>query len=136
MALLHSLAALSTAVLVSACASPGDQVRPHPGAAASMPAGAMQPGMKAMREMHEKMMNAKTPQERQALMADHMKAMQDGMGMMKSMPGMGATADPSRMPGDMAQRQHMMEQRMEMMQMMMEMMMDRIPPQPPSAPQQ
>ena len=41
--------------------------------------------MKAMREMHKKMMAAKTPEERQALMADHMKAMQDGMSMMGQM---------------------------------------------------
>ena len=30
-------------------------------------------------------MNAKTPKERNARMADHMKAMKDGMGMMKGM---------------------------------------------------
>ena len=40
-----------------------------------------------MRAMHEKMAAAKTPQERQALMAEHMKTMQDGMRMMKSMHG-------------------------------------------------
>jgi hypothetical protein len=38
-----------------------------------------------MQEMHEKMMAARTPAERQALMADHMKAMQDGMAMMGQM---------------------------------------------------
>ena len=42
----------------------------------------------AMREMHEKMAQAKTPEERQALMADHMNAMQGGMQMMKGMGGM------------------------------------------------
>ena len=42
--------------------------------------------------MHQKMMNAKTPAERQALMADHMKAMQGGMAMMKEMHGMGGMA--------------------------------------------
>jgi hypothetical protein len=87
--------------------------------------------MKAMREMHEKMRSAKTPQERDALMADHMTAMHDGMGMMKGMGGMGGMVgmgDAKGMPADMSRRQQMMEHRMEMMQMMMEMMMDRLPP--------
>lgn len=34
---------------------------------------AMDAQMKTMREMHTKMMNAKTAEERQALMAEHMK---------------------------------------------------------------
>ena len=91
--------------------------------------------MKAMREMHDKMMRARTPEERNALMAEQMKLMQDGMAMMggmgpggmggmKGMPGMGA------MPTDMATRQQMMEKRMEMMQSMMQMMMDRMPAAP------
>ena len=93
--------------------------------------------MKAMQEMHQKMISAKTPEERNALMADHMKAMQGGMSMMKgmgamdgkgSMEGMGAMADAKGMPADMAKHHKMMEQRMSMMQMMMEMMMDRMPP--------
>src|ERR1039458_8143554 len=41
--------------------------------------------MQQMQAMHEKMMAAKTPAERQALMADHMKAMQQGMTMMMQM---------------------------------------------------
>ena len=105
----------------------------------------MQDRMKAMREMHDKMMNAKTPAERQALMADHMKSMQDGMEMMKGMGGMGgmggmramgsmggAMGDGKGMPAEMSKRHQMMEGRMEMMQMMMEMMMQRLP-NPPSA---
>ena len=69
---------------------------------------AMEPRMKAMQEMHQKMMNAKTPAERQALMADHMKAMQGGMAMMQGMSpmggmgAMGAASAPMAMPGDMA----------------------------------
>ncbi|MGH6625613.1 MAG: hypothetical protein ACRECD_03545 [Burkholderiaceae bacterium] len=42
--------------------------------AASAHMTAMEPQMETMREMHEKMMNATTPEERSALMADHMKA--------------------------------------------------------------
>ena len=86
--------------------------------------------MKAMQEMHNKMMAAKTPEERNALMADHMKSMQDGMGMMKGMGGMGAMSGPKASPADMAQRQAQMEQRMDMMQTMMEMMADRLPQSP------
>lgn len=81
--------------------------------------------MIAMQEMHEKMMSAKTPEERSALMADHMKTMQDGMSMMG---GMGAGKMKGRMPSDPAGRQQMMEKRMDMMESMMQMMMDRMPP--------
>lgn len=83
--------------------------------------------MMAMREMHEKMMNAKTPEERSALMADHMKAMQGGMAMMHDMGGAGKDGMQGSMPADMATRQQMMEKRMDMMEAMMQMMMDRMP---------
>ena len=89
--------------------------------------------MKTMRDMHEKMMNAKTPEERNKLMAEHMKTMQDGMAMMGgmgTMAGMGGMQGKAPMVGDMAGRQQMMEKRMEMMQAMMKMMMDRMPPAP------
>ena len=92
--------------------------------------------MGAMQAMHDKMMAATTPEARNALMAEHMKTMQDGMGMMKSMGGKGmgkdtgGMSDPKAKPADMAQRQQMMEQRMDMMQAMMEMMVDRLPPSP------
>jgi hypothetical protein len=82
---------------------------------------------KAMQEMHDKMMAAKTPEERSALMAEHMKTMQDGMDMMK---GMGGMAGPKSPPSSMTERQTMMEQRMDMMQTMMEMMVDRLPAAP------
>ena len=84
--------------------------------------------MKAMQAMHEKLMAAKTPEERNALMAEQMKLMQSGMGMMGRM-GPGAMAGK---PGDMAARQGMLEQRMDMMQSMTQMMMDRMPPAPPT----
>ena len=110
--------------------------------------------MKAMQEMHDKMMAAKTPEERNALMAEHMKTMQEGMAAMKSMGGMSGMSGMSGMngmggkegmggmsgmsgmahakatPATMAQRQTMMEQRMDMMQSMMEMMADRLPQMP------
>ena len=86
---------------------------------------AMDGQMKTMRDMHTKMMNAKTLEERQALMGEHMKAMQGGMDMMKGMFGMG---DSKGMPADMAQHRTMMTQHMAMMQMMMDMMSQRMPP--------
>jgi len=42
---------------------------------------AMDPRMKSMQDMHKKMLDANSPAQRQALMADHMKAMQGGMAM-------------------------------------------------------
>ena len=41
--------------------------------------------MKMMQEMHQKMAAVRSPEERAALMQDHMNAMQGGMGMMKQM---------------------------------------------------
>ena len=114
----------------------------HPAGSASAAAAKPMPGkttperarmanhMMAMQEMHDKMMAAKTPEERNALMADHMKTMQEGMGMMKGMGGMGGMAGPKSPPSDMTQRQTMMEQRMDMMQTMMEMMVDRLAQSP------
>jgi len=110
------------------------------GMAASTPMAAMEPRMKAMQEMHQKMTGAKTPAERQALMADHMKAMQGGMAMMKEMhggmqgmggmggkQGMAGMGDGKGMPADMAQRHQKMTDHMAMMQMMMA---DRMPAAP------
>ena len=88
---------------------------------------------KAMQAMHDKMMAAKTPEERGALMAEHMKSMQDGMDMMKGMGGMGGMggrAGPKSPATNTTERQTMMEQRMDMMQTMMEMMVDRLPQTP------
>lgn len=91
--------------------------------------------MKTMQGMHEKMMNAKTPAERSKMMAEHRKAMQDGMEMMSSMSsaGMGdmkGMQGTQGMSGDMGAHHQMMAKRMEMMQTMMKMMMDQMPPAP------
>lgn len=83
--------------------------------------------MKMMHDMHRKMVTAKTPEERAALIKDHMKAMQDGMAMMGQMRGgmrmgMGGKGPMGDgMPMDPGAMQH----RMDMMEMMMQMMMDR-----------
>ena len=139
------------AVTLAACAqtpaTPGgiDHSAHHPPAAATAAAAPadrmarMDTHMKAMREMHEKMSRARTPEKRNVLMAEHMKLMQEGMGMMggigpgpmASMGGNGGTRASGPMgagsaPMDMAARHQMMEKRMEMMQSMMQMMMDRM----------
>ena len=110
----------------------------HPAGADSAPAAkamsskaapeiaGMDTQMKTMREMHDKVMAAKTPEERNALMAEHMKSMQGGMTLMDGMSPGGMAG----MKGDMAARHQMMEKRMEMMQSTMQMMMDRLPAAP------
>ena len=93
--------------------------------------------MKSMRDMHEKMMRARSPEERNALKSEHAQLMQDGMAMMggmgpdgmsgmKGMHEMGAMPSGAQTSGDMASRQEMMEKHMAMMQMMM----DQMPPAP------
>lgn len=150
MTMIRTLAALSVAALATACASP-DAMNAAPAPAMSpgmdhggkaMPMSAMEPRMKAMKDMHQKMMSAKSPAERQALMADHMKAMQDGMAMMKEMhgmqgmqgmqgmAGMSGMGDSPAMQAQMAKRHQMMAEHMAMMQMMMDMMADRMPQAP------
>jgi hypothetical protein len=116
----HPATTATIQVAQASAATPGMGM----GGMAAMPGSADQ--MKAMQVMHDKMMTAKTPQERNALMTEQMKLMHDGMGMMGRM-GSGAMAGK---PGDMASRQGMMEQRMDMMQSMMQMMMDRMAPAP------
>lgn len=158
MSRLHPLIALSAAALLAvpfaaSAATPAkaDEHSAHqPAGAAAAPAAmpAQDDRMKAMREMRDKMAAATTPAERQALMADHMKAMQDGMQMMKGMSGMdgmggmggmagmtdqggkpttGPKSSAKGMPADMTQHHQMMERRMDMMQTMMEMSMQRMP---------
>lgn len=126
-----SLLALSAsaAALAQVAASEQDHAAHHP-PGASAPAAPQAPQgtpaagatMQSMRAMHDKMMAAKSPEERQALMADHMKAMQDGMAMMGRM---------KREKGGMSPQG--MGQRMDMMEMMMQMMMDREAARGPAA---
>ena len=118
--------ALAAAAALTACAtSPTTPMnKPVAGGMAAPDAMArMDEQMKTMLTMHDKMMKAKTPEERSKLMAEHMKAMQGGMEMMKGMgggmQGMPATA------GDMAKHMEMMQA---MMGMMHEHMMTSMPP--------
>ena len=143
-------AAAATFCLVGCAQTPVDHAAHHPEVTAFAAAGPMSMGgangsmaqmdehMKAMREMHEKMKRARTPEEKSALMAEHMKLMQDGMAMMGGMGpggmmgkgGMDGMKGKAPMSGDMAMHGQMMEKRMEMMQSMMQMMMDRMPQSP------
>jgi hypothetical protein len=89
-----------------------------PGAGTATPAQ-MDMQIKSMQQMHEKMMAAKTPEERQALMTEHMKSMHGGMAMMGQMkaPDANGRSKPTS--------PEMLSKRMDMMEMMMQMMMDR-----------
>ena len=113
-------------------AASGPKINAGPGKTAADMAK-MDSQTKAMRDMHDKMMAAQTPESRNALMAEHMKTMQDGMSMMNGMSsGMsgGMKSDAKAMKGDTTMQHQTMEKRMEMMQAMMQMMMDRLPAAP------
>ena len=131
----------------------------HPAVSATSPAAAMPDAqekkvmlqmkgmdeqMKMMREMHAKMMASKTPEERMAMMADHVKLMQSGMEMMEQMKS-DMSGEKMKMPAAKGKAMakgmgqgmsmemchampmhQMMEKRMEMMEGMMQMMMDRM----------
>jgi hypothetical protein len=111
-----------------------EQASATPAASAAAPTNAgkmaaMDSKMKAMDEMHQKMMAAKTPEEKKALMAEHMKTMQEGMKTMDMMGGTGMADMQGKRPkpGNMDQHHQMMEKRMSMMESMMRMMMDQMP---------
>ncbi len=101
--------------------------------------------MKAMQEMHEKMMSAKTPEERKAHMAEHTKAMQGGMAMMNdlskmcsahahqmdmlaanNLSGEKKSAMKCDLHCEMEARNKLLEKRMAMMEAMMQMIIDRV----------
>ena len=138
-----SLALALFAVAAPCWAAQHDQHKAHhPAGSASVAAANPVPGKTttemarmanqktAMQEMDDKMMAAKAPEERSALMAEHIKTMQDGTDMMKGMGGMGGMAGSKSPPTSMTERQTMMEQRMEMMQATLQMMMNRLPAAP------
>ena len=107
-----ALAVLGTSFVLAGCAAgpkEPDHAAHHPPGAAAAASAAPTPGqmdsmMKSMQEMHDRMMAAKTPEER-------------GMGM----------------GGGMRMSPEMMGKRMDMMEMMMKMMMDREATKPPAA---
>src|ERR1035437_1090669 len=108
--------------------APTSDLAAPPGGAGKM--AAMDNKMKTMQEMHEKMMNAKTPEEKKALMAEHMKTMQDGMAMMSMMGGAGMAGMQGKKPkpGNMKQRKKMKEKPNEKKETNVEIVMDCMPP--------
>jgi hypothetical protein len=100
--------------------------------------------MKKMQALHNKMMSAATPEERQKAMDEARKEMQESMAMMKPMMqggGLmgGGTMHQKGKSADAGAQMQMMGKRMDMMQMMMQMMMDQqgmtgAPEAPESAP--
>lgn len=143
--LFHLLTIGTLTLGLGACAQlpEEDHSAHHPAgeAAASAPATtAVQPDMashmKAMQALRERMVQARTPEERRALMDEHMKLMHEGMAMMGGgmarqggMGGMmgGRMGAPNASPEACRQ---MMESHMETTRSMMRMM-DGMP-QPPS----
>lgn len=116
-------ATLAVALSLSACTTAmrhQHHAAHHPPAAAA-PADRADAQMKAMQEMHQKMAAAKTPEERQALMAEHMKTMQGGMSMMCEMGAGGTGMGMASGAGS----NDMMQRCMDMRNMTMQMMMDR-----------
>jgi hypothetical protein len=83
----------------------------------------MQDNMKTMRDLMARIHSSKNAAERQQLLQQHSKAMQEQMGMMRG-KGMGAMQDkPTKAEGMMNHEMmdhQAMHSRMEMMQMMME----------------
>lgn len=125
MRLASTFAAVAFTALAGCAAAPATDTQRGPHAhrgGAPAPAG-YERQMKMMQEMHQKMAAAKTPEERAALMNDHMKTMHEGMAMMGQMRG---GAEPMSMDAPM------MNRRMDMMEMMMQMMMDRQGVTPPA----
>jgi hypothetical protein len=135
----HTILAISiAAVSLGVWAQTDSQPAQHHANAAALKAdnaekmAAMDSKMKLMHEAHKAMVSAKTPEEKNALMASHMKAMQDGMQTMDMMgpDGMGPMKGEKHFPRSSKERLEMMQKRMEMMESMMQMMMDRMPATP------
>lgn len=135
------LAVLGGSVLLAGCATgveEKDHAAHHPAGTAAAASAPSKPGerdamMKSMQEMHDKMMAAKTSEERSKLMQEHMKLMQEGMAMMDQMRGANGGMGMHGMRERRAMDPRMMDKRIEMMEMMMQMMVDRETMKPPAA---
>ena len=94
--------------------------------------GQMEEQMRKMQSLHDRMMGATTPEERQKVMSEQRKEMQGSMAVMipmmqggATMGGMGSgTMGQKGKPADANAQMQMMQERMDMMQMMMQAMMD------------
>jgi hypothetical protein len=129
--------AFATALAVGAslplAATAQDRAAPRPASAASASVDARMQALRQWQDQmtrdmpawQQKMKNAKTREERNAVLAEHAKAMEEGLAMMRSL-----SADAGRGDVDVAKRYQLMEERMEIMQVLMQMMLER-----PSAPE-
>jgi len=160
-----TLSAIAASIALAMPAFADDAHHPEPaGAAQTTPAQPdgktmqnMQDNLTRMRAQLERLAKAKTPEERQKIMSEHLRTMQEnmtmargmqsgmtgcpmmqggGMGMMggKGMMGggMGMMGQGMASPEDMmAKRMEMMEKRMDMMQMRMQGRMGMAPGEPP-----
>jgi hypothetical protein len=94
--------------------------------------GQMDERVKKMQGLHDKMMSATTPEDRQKVMDEQRKELQACMAMMTPMTqgggmmgGMGSgTMSQKGKPADVNAQMQTMQKRMDMMQMMMQTMMD------------
>ena len=121
-----SVALLLCVILLPACAQgPQPATTPPPETpfsarpSAQEQISAAERHFKAMEEVHQRLMNARTPQERRSLMAEHSRTMRSAMAAMEAMHQRGMGHGPG-MAGHHLQRQ------LTMMHMMMRMMLDRI----------
>jgi hypothetical protein len=124
--------------------TPATPPESRPSTQAVGPAGMpqMQDKMKTMQELMLKVRASKDPAERQQLLQQHSKAMQDQMGMMRGMGGQGGMMGGGmRMGGGMqggtsppANAQQTMQAHMEMMQMMMDQMQQHLEAQQDATP--
>jgi hypothetical protein len=126
------LASVPVAILLCGVALPGcpqQQSLPSPTPRPDTPFSSAPPAseqdaeagrqLRAMQEIHQRMVNARTEQERRALMGEHSRVMRRAMAAMQGMQ----RAEMG--PGASLSGRHL-QQQMAMMQMMMQMMMDRI----------
>lgn len=146
----HLVAALALAVApwAATAQTPADHEQHHPGAAApaspsstaapEQAVAAMERHLQRMREASRRLADARTPQERQALMNERRRLMQEGlqlMGPMRAMPqaAMGAAGGAGmpdgmgpQMMGAMMERHAWMDKRMEMVQSVLQMLLEPI----------
>ena len=131
---------LGTAILLAASATLAQDLKvPAPaGKAAVQPSRSMDAKaqmeqmdaqMKKMRALHDKMIRAATPDERQKLMEEQHKAIQEGMGMINQMTGGmsdGTYLEQKSNPPDPNGTMQMMQKGIDLMAMMTQMMMDQL----------
>jgi hypothetical protein len=133
------IAATATLLLsgLAVAATPATPDEPHPAhhaqqaAANEEEAAKFDQQLNVMRDMHAKMLAAKTPEARAALMGEHMKAMHNGVAMMGSMESKGEKG--MREGKGKGGHRDMLARRMDMMEMTMQMMVDRESMKPPAA---